>query len=306
MKKFLHSFLLGSVLSISFTGCFTGVEGTSKINLSKKDKIAVAPTEEDLFLTDISLPVLKQWQTGKRFLVSDDKFRLIIDGPGINSVNEGDTITYLNSRQGRNASNEEVTEIWFQKGNLEFGYKIEKSMEDALDNITISDIPLLIDLDVVDQVNKTLKGLRLWTKKAAWFNDSLQYFKGRKFIEVTVLDVLPGNSFSPVRIKFADQEGTQGQYFVNLGSKPGEIGNFGKLFSLDNPKNSFKHISPDMWSAIQREELRVGMTKEECRLSKGNPSDLETGHNYSNAMEIWFYSDGSYLRFIDGLLVSFK
>ena len=48
------------------------------------------------------------------------------------------------------------------------------------------------------------------------------------------------------------------------------------------------------------------MTKEECRLAKGNPSDLYGGHDYSKSMLIWVYPDATTLYFEDDLLVRVK
>ena len=48
------------------------------------------------------------------------------------------------------------------------------------------------------------------------------------------------------------------------------------------------------------------MTKEECKLSLGNPTDVNSGHDWNSTIDFWQYPNGSYLRFQDGLLVSFR
>ena len=48
------------------------------------------------------------------------------------------------------------------------------------------------------------------------------------------------------------------------------------------------------------------MTKDECRLSLGNPDELQSGHNTSQTLDIWQYSDGTYLFFSDGILTNFR
>ena len=50
----------------------------------------------------------------------------------------------------------------------------------------------------------------------------------------------------------------------------------------------------------------LGMTKEECKLSLGNPTDVNSGHDWNSTIDFWQYPNGSYLRFQDGLLVSFR
>lgn len=289
-----------------FTSCFTGVEGTSKITLSKKDIIATSPSSEDIFLADVAPEILKDWKKGKRFVVADDKFRLIIENAGSRPVKEGDIIEFNGLHSGLGVDNKENTNIRFQNGADEINYVLERELNNALETVTASDVPMLIELDLVEKVNQKLRGKKIWTKTALWYNERMEYKKGKKFCEVEITGVSPGNSFFPLKVSFVDNEGNTGVLLMNFGNSGNESRNFGKLFSLTDPRNSYKSISPDVWEAIQNENVMTGMTKEECRLSIGTPSDVEMGHSYSSAMEIWFYPDGSYLRFIDGILVNFK
>ncbi|MDE7510365.1 MAG: hypothetical protein K2M62_09595 [Muribaculaceae bacterium] len=48
------------------------------------------------------------------------------------------------------------------------------------------------------------------------------------------------------------------------------------------------------------------MTKTECRLSKGNPSDVYDGHDYSKLLLLWVYPDATTLYFEDDILVRVK
>lgn len=287
--------------------CFTGVEGTSKINLTKKDYAAVAPKEEDLFIADVKYQPIGEWETGKQFIISDEKFLILTENPSDIKLSAGDTITFshLTSRIGPDGNVKALIEFTDPQAN-KILYSIDKSLEEAAGSLTQQDIPFLIDTDILNQINSKLIGKHLWTKSTLWYDANLEYIKGRKFDEVVVSDVVPGNAFFPVIVRFRPVDGGEGQMLMNIGTSGNETRNFSRLFSLADPRQNYRHITDEMWRAIQNEEFRVGMTKEECRLSKGNPSDVDMGHDYSNSVEIWFYPNGSYARFVDGLLVNFK
>lgn len=303
-----HSIIImaGAAFTLSLQSCFTGVEGTSKITLSKKDLIATAPTEEDKFLSDISQPFVKDWTPGKQFIVTDDKFKFILEGNANASVNAGDTIIFTGTTSRSGAGGGEGTTIMFTSEGNAFSYSIDKPLETVLSSVSASDIPMLIDLSTVDNIRNKLKGQTLWTRTALWLDDSLKYKKGKKFVPVRVTDVNAGNTFFPLSVKFHSDEIGDGLLLINFGTSGNESRNFGKLFSLTDLRNNYRHITDENWKAIQSEDLRIGMTKEEAKLSKGNPVDIDTGHNYSNSMEIWLYSDGTYLQFVDGILAGYK
>lgn len=309
MREILRKALLpagAAFLMIPLSGCFTGVEGTSKINLSKKDIIATAPTREELYLADISLAPMAQWEKGKRFLVADDKFKLVAEGTGATYLRQGDVVTFDMARSSAGLGGGERTILYFDTPRGGVSYGIDRETSYAMLNVTSAEVPMLIDMEMVENVRRKLVGDKLWTKTALWYGDTMQYVKGRKFVPVTVTAVEPGNAFFPLLVSFTDVRGNKGSLLMNVGNSGNESRNFAKLFSLSDPKNVYKNISQENWDAICLEEVRLGMTKEEVKLSKGNPKDIDTGHNYSNTMEIWYYPDGSYLRFVDGLLVGGK
>ena len=299
--------LCSLILLSCMVSCFTGVEGTSKINLSKKDIVASAPTAEDRLLADVSSSPLRDWNQGKTFKVADEKFLLIVERSASRHLKLGDTIVYDHASIRSAPDGGEVTLIVFKdrEGDA-INYVIEKPLEEALVKFRASEMPMLVDLELVNTVRALLRGKKLWTRTALWYDDATHDKRGRKFTAVTIDDVVPGSAFFPLRIEFSDVNGDRGALLMNIGSSGNESRNFGKLFSLSDPRQQYKGISTENWAAIQSEELRLGMTKEECRLSRGNPIDVNTGHNYSNAVEIWYYQDGSYAQFVDGLLVAFK
>lgn len=291
---------------LGLTGCFTGVEGTSPINLSKRDIAATAPSDEDLLLADVSPLKLKDWSKGKAFLISDDRFKLIVENPEGASIGIGDTVFFAGVRAVGAPGGGERSSLDFTASGKPLSFVVERPLSVASEEITVADVPMLVDLDLVTAVDLRLRGRRLWTKSTFWYDDSLVSLRGRKFIPVEIDRVVPGNAFFPVAVCFSAGDGSHGRFLMSVGAGGNDSRNFSRLFSLSDPIKVYKGISEDNWKAIQNEELRIGMTKEEAKLSRGNPVDVDTGHNYSNAMEIWSYPDGTLLRFVDGLLVSFS
>lgn len=306
-KTGIKAVLISATLfsSFGFTSCFTGIETTSKINLSKKDIETVKPTEEELLLSDIKYESLKDWNIGKPFLVTDEKFSILVEGLGDSQINAGDTISFLRAESAASAGGGGMTRILFQTDYGIVSYHLEKDITVASESINSTNLGMIIDLEMVDQVRKKLKGRNVWTRSALWYDNNQNYKKGKKFYKVEIDDISAGNNFFPLRVEFSNGE-DRGYFLMNLGNSGNESRNFGKLFSLTDPKESYKNITEENWEAIQSEQVRIGMTKEECRLARGNPSDVDLGHNYSNTMEIWLYPDGAYLQFVDGLLINYK
>lgn len=294
------------LLAPLFCSCFTGVEGTSKINLSKKDIVAYAPTKEESFLEDIRPLTLGEWSFGKQFRVTDEKFRLVVEGAGASLLQVGDIVRFVGAQERKSAGGGVQTIISFATNTGQAAYIVDRPLNNLRETFTSLELPMLTDMDMVEDVRKKLKGMTVWTRTALWYDDSLQYQRHRKFVPVKIEEIEPGNSFFPVLVKFKDERGERGSLLMNIGNTGNESRTFGKLFSLSDPRFQYKNVRKENWETICLEEVTPGMTKEECRLSKGNPKDIDTGHNYSSAMEIWYYPDGSYLRFIDGILTGGK
>ena len=64
---------------------------------------------------------------------------------------------------------------------------------------------------------------------------------------------------------------------------------FGDLFGVGNLKAKYPNITEEMWQIISKGEVRKGMTKEECKLSLGDPIRI---HRVLGD-ETWYYSKKS-------------
>ena len=81
---------------------------------------------------------------------------------------------------------------------------------------------------------------------------------------------------------------------------------FDKLFSFTDIRKSYKTITDVNWERIINGQIAVGMTKDECSLSLGNPSSIERMPTHGGMYERWSYDNGEYVIFEDGLLVQFR
>lgn len=291
-------------IAVFCQSCFTGVENTAKINISKKEEAILSPKEEDNILSDYKPLPLSEWQEEKEFIVADKRLQLLIESEEY-TPETGDKVTYrgIKARNGADGSEKAVLE--FSHGEQSFFYPIDRSVSESLETVVSSDIPMLIDSDMIGFVKNKLQGRNLWTKTSLWYDGEGNNLKGKKYYNVSVYDVTPGDAFFPIRVSFYSNEGSA-SLLMNIGGGGNDSRSFSKLFYLKDPKLTYRNISDDNWRLIQNEQIKPGMTKEECRLSKGNPSEIESGHNYSNTVEIWMYPNGSFLRFIDGILTDYK
>lgn len=288
------------------SSCFTGVESTKKITLSKKDLAYIASTEEENYLNDIKIPNISQWVKGKKFEVADDKINIILEHAPEAVLKAGDIIDFVDIEERLSADGNKALAISFEKNGNIFKYPVEKIDRTDLDKLTSGDLPLLIELDIVDQIKTKLQGKTLWTRNNLWYDRNLNVFKGNKFVPVRITDVYPGNSFFPIKIEFEDPQSRVSYLLMNITYNTKETRPFAKLFLLNDPRKDYKSITDENWDAIQKGLIKMGMTKEEVRLSLGNPADTYSGHDYSKTMDMWYYPEGTFVRFIDDLVVDFR
>lgn len=75
------------------------------------------------------------------------------------------------------------------------------------------------------------------------------------------------------------------------------------LFGLEDIHKKYPGITDKRWEIISRGDLEVGMSTEECRLSVGDPIEIQVKKD--NRFETWFYN-GKTLDFENGTLRRFK
>jgi hypothetical protein len=129
-----------------------------------------------------------------------------------------------------------------------------------------------------------------------------------RFEPVTVADVLASPvAEAPVRIVVSDQSGQEGYFDIAMSETNGssfpkqEIGIFSKILSDDDPK--LAHDWPEnVWTAIESGKVFPGMTREQVRLSLGEPVGVSQTFVEGRTHEQWAYSGGKFFYFYDGVL----
>lgn len=298
-------------LSLGFSSCFTGIENTKKINLSREDKKNSIPTPEEKFMTNIIPMPLKNWDIGKTFYVSDNKALLvIIPTEGILPVApdsvKGKILNFQGVESKINAAGKLTVSLVFSDNIYLYNYDTGKEFTDAMENVKSDQIPMLIDLDMVDQAAHLLKGKEFWTRSPLWYDSNGERIEGRRFTPVTIVDVKPGDMVFPLKLEIKDDHNQVAYMMMNFGNEDNESRTFSNLFSFSNIRKHYPGIDDDTWRLITQGKVKLGMTKEECRLSLGNPSDLNSGHDYSQTLDIWSYENGRVLWFEDGRLVRIR
>ena len=317
---FIHKKLLGwsgikimpcLFLCVFLSSCFTGIESTKRINLSREDRKNLNPTPEERFMAQVDAYPLKEWETGKRFIVSDNKALLVIvpqSGlvPYAPDSIEGEILKFTGVESKINAAGNLTVALLFTDGTYNYSYDTGKEFDVAMEELKSDQIPMLIDEEMVSRVRQLLLDQKFWSRSNLWYDINGNRIDGRKYVLVTIRDVKPGNMIFPLQIEIETEDKERAWLYMNYGSADNESRSFHNLFSMTDIRKHYPNIEPETWDYISRGKVKEGMTKDEVRLSLGNPSDLNSGHDYSQTLDIWSYDNGRVLWFEDGRLVKIR
>lgn len=290
---------------IFLNSCFTGIESTKKIKLTRDDMREISPTAEDLILASVEASGNDEWQVGKIFVVTDDRASLVIDAKRIvssrQSLQRGDTLYYRGGEMPVGPDGRRYPYMEFNRGEDIFGYASGNKGKSE-DKIMSDELPGVVDCQMLDEVAKILIGKKVWTRSSLWIDTEGKRVTGLRFEAVVIDGIYPGDMVFPIAVRFRDSKGSHYYYMMNFGNSGKDSRSFATLFTLDDPQKKYPSISDAVWESIKKGEVKIGMTKEECRLAKGNPSDVNIGHSYSKDMLLWSYPDATVLYFEDGIL----
>ena len=271
----------------------------------------MAKSPEQKFAENLQGIPLSQWEQGKEFLAMSDRALYVFDPATFPSGTAGKSIrghvlrfAGLDSRINPDLREECV--ILFADGAHIYRYPTGKTTEAALRETDSAKLPLMTDLALTGLWKDKIRGMTLWTRNNLWYDGTGERIPGLKYAKVTVVDAEATPGDFPIRVKIEGPDGQTAYLNMNYTSDPHESRNFAAIFLLSDPKEKYPHISDEVWKLIQRGKVGEGMTKEECKLSIGNPDEVQSGHNRSQTMDIWQYADGTYLMFTDGLLTKFR
>lgn len=295
--------LCAGMLSSCF---FTGIENTGHISLSKEDlKAEKTVSEESRLMENLKtdLPVGK-WREGKPFLAASERVRLIFLSAEADPFNH--TLYYSGHAASRTPSGRDAANISF-RDSAGRSYIYQHEIPSGR-SITPSDLPMLIDLDLVASADSLLRGRTLWPRTRVWDSPGAGFAEpvtGFQYLPVRVDSIVAGTPDFPLRAVFSAPDGSlHGSLLFSPAASSSR--SFESRFTVSDPRYRFRDIEDDRWVEICHGRISVGMTKQEARLAYGNPDDIQTGHDYSRLIEHWHYSNGAFMRFEDGVLVSFR
>lgn len=291
------------------TSCYTGVEGTKKIKLSRGDLKAIQATDEEMLMKPVAGATLGEWLPGRLFVAADDRAALVFDprdlpADPLSLHLAGRHLAYAGTETRILPDGSEQLTVLLRDSVMTFRYNTGKAPVEAVASLTSAQIPMLVDTRMVAVADSLLRGRRLWTRSSLWYGENGETVDGRKFVPVTVSKVTAGSMVFPFKVGFVTDGGAYAFMYMSAGNSGIDSRPFAGLFSLTDPRRRYGSIDDATWSLICDGKVTAGMTKEECRLALGSPRENDNHYDYGRVLEIWKYSDGTYLLFEDGRLVS--
>lgn len=320
-KSLPIKYSLFALLILTLSSCFTGIESTPRIgsNEVRRNQAAKA-TAEQLFLADIKPLPPSQWVPGQtERLIVDARFaRILAPASQVPDNLVGRTIIFSNWETAASLTGDDASDIVFidPADSTRFAYRVAIPVA-ALDTVSNLDVPFTIDLQVVAETNQRLRGRTLYAATPNWYDNTGRDIAGLRHVELKVDSVVPGTYLYPAAIHFTLTDSIQARnsgidpvkscmLYMSVGGIGASTRTFDRLFTLENPRQRFREIEDDVWELIIHSRVRIGMSRDECRLALGSPSAINRYPTRGGMREIWNYSDGVYLAFDDGYLSDFR
>ncbi|MDE6265853.1 MAG: hypothetical protein K2M07_00685 [Muribaculaceae bacterium] len=298
-------------LTVTLSGCFTGIESTPRITATDVRRENVQTTSpEQLFGSTLVSDSLRSWSEGREFIVVDERIKLLFSSTPESSLPPvGDVISFAGVTPVKSLMGDTVTLMKFvtrQNPVDTLIYRIDASPSELYGRQTVN-VPFVIDSVYIRKIDAMLSGMTLYPLTSTRYTADGQRIRSRKFVPVKVIGVTSGNTDFPLRVNFSEPGGsTVHSMLMSGGAGKLSTRNFDSLFSLSDPREKYPAISDKNWEAITNETVLPDMTRDECRLSLGRPADVIHGHSYSSTYERWVYTSGAVLEFEDGLLKKFR
>lgn len=299
-----------TIAVFSLTACFTGIESTPKITADELKKAKKQATSTEDQISAVIIPDSPStWQTGREYLVADERIKLIfnaVDEQRLPSV--GDTVIYVGYNGVPSLTGTTNIALNFHKKNDPtdiLTYVAEISPDDFMQRQRI-DIPFMVDLSLVNKAKQLLTGKTLYIMSPYRYDSQNRAINGRKYIKVTVNNAVAGNADYPIRVNLTDIDNKTFSVLMTTGTDRSSTRNFSTLFSMTDPRLRHQSITDENWEAITYSRLKPYMTRDEARLAIGSPAEIDRGHSYSSAYERWVYPNGTYIIFEDGIIKSYR
>lgn len=285
-----------------FVSCSTGVETTPRIGEKQVSRQIGTPSAESKLLSSIEGEPPAQWQPGKVFTLMEGKVNVAYLPATISSeLQPGDTLRFESMTPATTLTGAKMTDLTFlTPDNRRVSYRMETPMS-TLREMSSASLPFLVEASVVDSVRTLLSGRKLWTMTLQRYDLDGKAVSGRKFQPVTITEIRAGRGEYPVEAVIGDE-----MLYLTVDPNSRINRRFATLFSLTDPRRSYRHITDANWELITRGQVKDGMTMEECRLALGTPKEVERDATYGALIERWTYENGIYLLFSDGILTRYR
>lgn len=299
MKIRKTAIIMSVTAALALQSCFTGIEYTPKITYKDVKKEDIRTSEEQKIADSFSPENFGDWKKGKQFFVSDPKISWVMNGQ--TDLQRGDTIIYIGTGTATSLTGGESRNLLFSRLHHPADTLYSRLTAPAEGDRQMR-IPFAIELSVIDKMREALIGNRYYVKTALWYSQEGDTRRGRKFIPVIVTDVVPHSEEQTAMVSIKDPSTDAISCLLMSQNTSGGTRTFDTLFSIADPRRLYPNVTDENWTAIQNSQVREGMTRAEVQAALGAPSNIDRGHNQSNAFERWTYQDGISLIFVDGIL----
>ncbi|MGM9833327.1 MAG: hypothetical protein ACI31A_06540 [Candidatus Limisoma sp.] len=304
----VYKIIIAVLLAVITVGCSTGVESIGRITERDVARYGEKPSAvKDEILEIAQAESVERWRPGKRFMVTDDRFRVVLDAATDSATQHlgGKMLTYKGYRYARHIDNQESIVLEFVMDSTIYRYDTGKELEALKSLPTERVMPYVIDMDRIAAVDSALRNKTCYIRTRNWLSVDRKPIGGLKFVAVDIRSVEPGDDVYPMFVKF-DYEGKT--YGVRMSWNESAVASatFGRLFSSSDMRRRYKHITDAVWEQITCGSVSLGMTKEECSLSMGSPEQIDRATNHAGLYERWSYSNGAYLIFENGILQRYR
>ena len=312
-NKLIYACITLLLMEWLFTSCFTGIESTKKI--TDRDVVRVTQGKEiqtsiESQYNNVVIDSFPNWSKGKRFEVVDDNLkRVLTPMTGVNVdtlMLKGRMLEYVGYYEESVLDNEPNVNLRFSDGVNEFVYRTHKTIEQIEKGKILLQVPFLIDVEMVETYRERLVGNEFYLRTSIWYDENGVMIPGKKYVKVKIVNVQSGDKVFPMRVAFETTNGEMAYVFMSINQSSVQNRLFDDLFSETDIRKNYPLISDENWENIINGTISLAMTKDECRLSLGNPGNIQEHPTNDGLLEYWFYSDGMYLVFFDGLLKQYR
>lgn len=159
-------------------------------------------------------------------------------------------------------------------------------------------LPYLFNVKDVEIARIVLIGTKVWGTRDTRF----------PYAPLTIIGVGIGKSTKyQHEILLIDSQGEKHSIQANLSltnalTLEDEDNQFIDHYKFSDPEKAFPRIPKSDWNLIRQSRIRIGMSKDACRLSWGEPDDINTSRGRWGVHEQWVYSRNRYVYFENGKL----